>query len=156
MMKVEYVTTKIQREQPSVNNINKFLKQINSPFTISFLKQLSEKPQTYTELMVAMGYSKQKNESGRFAYHIRKLMRNKLIQLDLRSKQYFLPFRGIKAFELLQSIDKIVNLSVSSVEDAQTKLIVDLTKNEGWLRPLIQSEIRLAVEQLTKKGKRQS
>ena len=107
----------------------------------------------YHALMNAYGF-KTKKDSGRFAYYLRHAKSVGFAELDPKTKQYYLTFKGIKAFELLESIQKISNLSMTNPEDAQTRLIVDLNQNKNWLRPLIQSEIRLAVEQLTQKGKR--
>jgi len=98
--------------------------------------------------MKKMGY-KEKKQSGKFAYYIRKIAKTGLVQLDSRTREYYLTFRGIKALELLQMIDKIVNLNMDSVDDAQTKIIVSLNKNQSWLEPLLRNEIQKIHDSLT-------
>jgi hypothetical protein len=73
-----------------------------------------------------------------------------LIERDWRSKEYYLTFKGIKTSELLSSVEKIANLSIATMDDADTKLIVNLNRHENWLKTLIRDEMRHAVKELKK------
>lgn len=146
------IIVQMRETEPHTYNMYKFLNEISKPYTQKMVRILNKRSLPYHALMNEFGL-KSKSESGRFAYYLRHAKTVGFVKLDIKTKQYYLTFKGIKAFELLESIEKISNLSMSSPEDAQTKLLVDLNQNKGWLRPLIQSEIRLAVEQLTKRRK---
>ena len=152
MMLKETIVTKTRQKQPRIYNMMSFIKTINRPYVIILLRLLEDKPQSYTELKDQFGLSG--NESSKFAFYLRRLKTELLIQKDRPRSTYFLTYKGTCAVRILESIEKIANFSIENIDDVTAQLTVNLEQNKSWLRPLIQSEIRLAVEQMTKKGKR--
>lgn len=147
MMLKETIVTKTKQAQPRIYNMMSFIKTINRPYVIILLRMLEDKPQSYTELKNRFGLPR--SESSKFAFYLRRLKTELLIQKDGQRSTYFLTYKGTCAVRLLESIEKIANFSMDNLDDVTAKLTVSLEQNKDWLRPLIQSEIRLAVKQLT-------
>lgn len=151
MMEIN-LQTEAKQKEPEIYNIVRFIKEINKPFIIKLLHILNDRPLTYSDVAKVTGFTN--NASGnKFAYHLRRARKINIIDVDPRTKQYYLTFKGIKAFELIESVNKIANLRIDNIENATTKIIVDLNRNKGWLKPLIEYEIHEAVKQLTKRRK---
>ncbi len=65
-----------------------------SPNRIDILRILNSKgPLTYSELKSLAGF-KSKKESGKFAYHLRKLLRQSLVALNKAERRYTITKRG--------------------------------------------------------------
>jgi hypothetical protein len=128
-------------------NIIKFLCEVSNPYGIKIIRLLYNGDKPYIQLFHEFGFYK-KSQSGRFAYYIRHLLATNLIKKDPLTKQYGLTFRGLKAAELLDSVEKIANLSMDTLSDAKVRIAVDLNENKCWLAPLIKTEIRRAVKEL--------
>lgn len=139
----------IVEKQPELFNVSVFLRTINHVARIKLLQSLRSKSSKYTDLMLEMGIKPRTGNSGKFAYHVRRIRDAGLITLDKKTDTYHLTFIGIKAVQLLDSVQKITNMSISNPDDALTKMIIDLNQNESWLKPLIQKEMRDAAKHLT-------
>jgi predicted transcriptional regulator len=131
---------------PELNNMIKFINALQRPYVIRMIRIMHEKPQTFTELRDAFGF-KDRAQGNKFAHYLRTLKELGIAQQD-RNKMYYLTFKGVCAFRLLESIEKICNLSIGTIQDATTKLIVDLEQNKSWLKPLIKFEMRQAIREL--------
>ena len=142
------ITTRTKLEQPRIQNMIVFINQVTKPYTIKLIRLLESRPQTYTELMHQFGLHKNKSK---FAYYIRKAQEAELIKHDKLSRLYYLTFKGLKACELTASVEKIANLGIDSLEDAATKLILDLNHNKHWLEPVIRDEMQKAVREICKR-----
>lgn len=138
----------IIEKEPELFNISQFLKIINYVGRMKILRLLRSTSYNYTDLMTEYGVMSRTQGSGKFAYHLRKMRQTGLIELNKEKRMYSLTFRGTKAVELLDTVEKITNLSMSSPENAMTKITANLNKNESWLRPLIQKEIRNAMKEM--------
>ncbi len=94
----------------SIEPIPKRAKMIFSVMTnltrIEMLRVLnSEGPLTYSELKVNVGF-KSKRESGKFAYHLRKLLRYSLISLNKQERRYMITNRGKLILGIIKQIEE--------------------------------------------------
>lgn len=129
----------------------RFLLVISRPYIKTILDTISKNPIRYSQLQKILS-TKYEAKKGITAFYVRKAREAGLMKLDRLNGTYAITFKGIKAKELLESINKIANLSISNPHDANTQLIVSLEQNKSWLRPLIKSEIQAAVKELTKEA----
>lgn len=94
----------------SAEHIPKRAKMIFSVMTnltrIEMLRVLNSKgPLTYSELKVNVGF-KSKRESGKFAYHLRKLLRYSLISLNKQERRYMITNRGKLILGIIKQIEE--------------------------------------------------
>ena len=74
-----------------------------SPNRIDILRILNSKgPLTYSELKSLAGF-KSKKESGKFAYHLRKLLRQSLVALNKSERRYTITNLGKLSFKFSQT-----------------------------------------------------
>jgi hypothetical protein len=74
-----------------------------SPNRIDILRILNSKgPLTYSELKSLAGF-KSKKESGKFAYHLRKLLRQSLVALNKSERRYTITNLGKTCFKFSQT-----------------------------------------------------
>jgi len=84
----------------------KVLSLASSQVRMDILRTLKSKgPLTYADLKSYSDVKKGK-QSGIFAYHVRKLLRQSLVELDIPSKMYEITGHGIHIFNLAQKIRK--------------------------------------------------
>jgi len=78
---------------------------IKSPHRIDILRVLNSKgPQIYPELKSLAGF-KSKKESGKFAYHLRRLLREKLVALNKSERRYKITNLGWLVLSLAEEIE---------------------------------------------------
>src|SRR5680860_1855227 len=77
-----------------------------SPNRIDILRILNSKgPLTYSELKSLAGF-KSKKESGKFAYHLRKLLRQSLVSLNKAERRYTITNLGKLVLSLARQIEE--------------------------------------------------
>src|SRR5256886_8753599 len=77
-----------------------------SPNRIDILRILNSKgPLTYSELKSLAGF-KSKKESGKFAYHLRKLLRQSLVALNKAERRYTITNLGKLVLSLARQIEE--------------------------------------------------
>ena len=77
-----------------------------SPNRIDILRILNSKgPLTYSELKSLAGF-KSKKESGKFAYHLRKLLRQSLVALNKSERRYTITNLGKLVLSLARQIEQ--------------------------------------------------
>jgi ribonucleoside-triphosphate reductase (formate) len=119
-----------------------------SPNRIDILRILNSKgPLTYSELKSLAGF-KSKKESGKFAYHLRKLLRQSLVALNKGERRYTITNLGKLVLSLARQIEErsivesgkmYVRTSHNSIEEFNShKIIQSLVREAGM--PLEQSQ----------------
>ena len=97
-----------------------------SPNRIDILRILNSKgPLTYSELKSLAGF-KSKKESGKFAYHLRKLLRQSLVALNKSERRYTITNLGKLVLSLARQIGKDPLLKV---EKCMFEHLVNQLKN---------------------------
>ena len=92
-----------------------------SPNRIDILRILNAKgPLTYSELKALAGF-KSKKESGKFAYHLRKLLRQLLVALNRTERRYTITNLGKLVLSLARQIEErsIIESRQDVCEDKQ-------------------------------------
>jgi ribonucleoside-triphosphate reductase (formate) len=119
-----------------------------SPNRIDILRILNSKgPLTYSELKSLAGF-KSKKESGKFAYHLRKLLRQSLVALNKGERRYTITNLGKLVLSLARQIEErsivesgkmYVRTSHDSIEEFNShKIIQSLVREAGM--PLEQAQ----------------
>ena len=113
-----------------------------SPNRIDILRILNVKgPLTYSELKALAGF-KSKKESGKFAYHLRKLLRQLLVSLNKAERKYTITNLGKLVLSLARQIEErsiveggkmYVRTSRHSIEEFNSHKIVQSLVREGNL-----------------------
>jgi len=111
-----------------------------SPNRIDILRILNSKgPLTYSELKSLAGF-KSKKESGKFAYHLRKLLRQSLVALNKSERRYTITNLGKLVLSLARQIEErsiiesgkmYVRTSLDSIEEFQSNKIIQSLVREG-------------------------
>ncbi len=127
---------------------------LSSPNRVDILKILNSKgPLTYSELKAYAGF-KSKKESGKFAYHLRKLLRQSLISLNKGEKKYLITNLGKMVLKLVRQIEerslvesgKLYFRMIDRLEEFNTnRLVQSLIVNAGML-PEVANKIAEDVE----------
>ncbi|MGA1975095.1 MAG: anaerobic ribonucleoside-triphosphate reductase [Conexivisphaerales archaeon] len=128
--------------QGSVRRVKTIFSVIASPSRLEILKILNAKgPMTYSELKTLAGF-KSKKESGKFAYHLRKLLRQNLIAQNRAERKYMLTTLGrlvlnaakqIEEQALLESGRLFVRSSRHRMEEFTTDKIVHSLVTEAGM-----------------------
>ena len=113
-----------------------------SPNRIDILRILNSKGQlTYSDLKGMAGF-RSKKESGKFAYHLRKLLRQSLVALNKSEKRYTITNLGKLVLSLARQIEErsviesgkmYVRTSHESIEEFSTHKIIQSLVREGSL-----------------------
>lgn len=113
-----------------------------SPNRIDILRILNSKgPLTYSELKSLAGF-KSKKESGKFAYHLRKLLRQSLVALNKSERRYTITNLGKLVLSLARQIEErsiiesgkmYVRTSHESIEEFNSHKIIQSLVREGGL-----------------------
>ncbi|MEM2105391.1 MAG: anaerobic ribonucleoside-triphosphate reductase [Candidatus Bathyarchaeia archaeon] len=84
----------------------KVLKAVSSPVRLQILNLLFDKGSlSYTELMSALKMSPSR-DAGRFAYHLKFLLKADLVEADVESKKYYLTDLGRMVLDVAERIEK--------------------------------------------------
>ena len=126
-----------------------------SPNRIDILRILNSKgPLTYSELKSLAGF-KSKKESGKFAYHLRKLLRQSLVALNKSERRYTITNLGKLVLSLARQIEErsiiesgkmYVRTSHQSIEEFNSHKIIQSLVREGSLPLEIAQKITEEVE----------
>ena len=126
-----------------------------SPNRIDILRILNSKgPLTYSELKSLAGF-KSKKESGKFAYHLRKLLRQSLVALDKSERRYTITNLGKLVLSLARQIEErsiiesgkmYVRTSHDSIEEFNSHKIIQSLVREGSLPLELSQKITEEVE----------
>jgi ribonucleoside-triphosphate reductase len=119
-----------------------------SPNRIDILRILNSKgPLTYSELKSLAGF-KSKKESGKFAYHLRKLLRQSLVALNKGERRYTITNLGKLVLSLARQIEErsivesgkmYVRTTHNSIEEFNSHKIIQSIVREGGM-PLEQAQ----------------
>lgn len=111
-----------------------------SPNRIDILRILNSKgPLTYSELKSLAGF-KSKKESGKFAYHLRKLLRQSLVALNKAERRYTITNLGKLVLSLARQIEErsiiesgkmYVRTRTPSIEEFNSNKIIQSLVREG-------------------------
>ena len=126
-----------------------------SPNRIDILRILNSKgPLTYSELKSLAGF-KSKKESGKFAYHLRKLLRQSLVALNKSERRYTITNLGKLVLSLARQIEErsiiesgkmYVRTSHDSIEEFNSHKIIQSLVREGTLPLELSQKITEEVE----------
>ena len=126
-----------------------------SPNRIDILRILNSKgPLTYSELKSLAGF-KSKKESGKFAYHLRKLLRQSLVALNKSERRYTITNLGKLVLSLARQIEErsiiesgkmYVRTSHDSIEEFNSQKIIQSLVREGSLPLELSQKITEEVE----------
>ena len=126
-----------------------------SPNRIDILRILNSKgPLTYSELKSLAGF-KSKKESGKFAYHLRKLLRQSLVALNKAERRYTITNLGKLVLSLARQIEErsiiesgkmYVRTSHDSIEEFNSHKIIQSLVREGSLPLELSQKITEEVE----------
>jgi len=126
-----------------------------SPNRIDILRILNSKgPLTYSELKSLAGF-KSKKERGKFAYHLRKLLRQSLVALNKSERRYTITNLGKLVLSLARQIEErsiiesgkmYVRTSHSSIEEFNSQKIIQSLVREGSLPLELAQKITEEVE----------
>lgn len=103
-------------EENHENEIVEVLQATSSPIRISILELLEKGPLRYNDLMRKLGLD-QKTDAGKFSFHVKKLMRTRLIEIDEEEKKYRLTRRGESILK------KIYEMQEESIESEERPLV---------------------------------
>jgi ribonucleoside-triphosphate reductase len=98
------------------SEIIEVLQATSSPIRISILELLEKGPLRYNDLMRKLGLD-QKTDAGKFSFHVKKLMRTRLIEIDEEEKKYKLTSKGESILK------KIYEMQEESVESEERPLV---------------------------------
>ena len=94
------------RLQSTSKRVRMIFSVMASPNRIDILRILNSKgPLTYSELKSLAGF-KSKKESGKFAYHLRKLLRQSLVALNKSERRYTITNLGKLVLSLARQIEE--------------------------------------------------
>lgn len=126
-----------------------------NPSRIDILRILNARGMmTYSEIKALAGF-RSKRESGKFAYHLRKLSRQSLVSLNKTDKRYTLTNLGKLVLSLAKQIEErsvvessklYVRSSIGSIDEFQAHRITQSLSREGGLPPDLAEKITEAVE----------
>ena len=126
-----------------------------SPNRIDILRILNSKgPLTYSELKSLAGF-RSKKESGKFAYHLRKLLRQSLVALNKSERRYTITNLGKLVLSLARQIEErsiiesgkmYVRTSHESIEEFNSHKIIQSLVREGSLPLELSQKITEEVE----------
>ena len=141
--------------QSSSKRVRMIFSVMASPNRIDILRILNSKgPLTYSELKSLAGF-KSKKESGKFAYHLRKLLRQSLVALNKSERRYTITNLGKLVLSLARQIEErsiiesgkmYVRTSGESIEEFNSHKIIQSLVREGSLPLELAQKITEEVE----------
>jgi ribonucleoside-triphosphate reductase len=148
-------TTKGGIIQSTSKRVRMIFSVMASPNRIDILRILNSKgPLTYSELKSLAGF-KSKKESGKFAYHLRKLLRQSLVALNKSERRYTITNLGKLVLSLARQIEErsiiesgkmYVRTSHESIEEFNSHKIIQSLVREGSLPLELAQKITEEVE----------
>ena len=151
-------TPELQRSgilQSTSKRVRMIFSVMASPNRIDILRILNSKgPLTYSELKSLAGF-KSKKESGKFAYHLRKLLRQSLVALNKSERRYTITNLGKLVLSLARQIEErsiiesgkmYVRTSHESIEEFTSHKIIQSLVREGSLPLELAQKITEEVE----------
>ena len=148
-------TTKGSILQSTSKRVRMIFSVMASPNRIDILRILNSKgPLTYSELKSLAGF-KSKKESGKFAYHLRKLLRQSLVALNKSERRYTITNLGKLVLSLARQIEErsiiesgkmYVRTSQESIEEFNSHKIIQSLVREGSLPLELAQKITEEVE----------
>ncbi len=143
------------RLQSTSKRVRMIFSVMASPNRIDILRILNSKgPLTYSELKSLAGF-KSKKESGKFAYHLRKLLRQSLVALNKSERRYTITNLGKLVLSLARQIEErsiiesgkmYVRTSHDSIEEFNSDKIIQSLVREGSLPLELSQKITEEVE----------
>ena len=142
-----------------MQDIVKILRIIGNEVRMQIIKLLyNEGELSYGELMQKIGIARDK--SGKFGYHLRQLIDNRIIEIDRNTGKYRLTDLGFKIFDLfkefresylaLQSRDMLVSTSKYVMEYFDKNKIIDSLVRETGIKKSLAKEVAVDVEEKLK------
>jgi len=141
--------------QSTTKRVRMIFSVMASPNRIDILRILNSKgPLTYSELKSLAGF-KSKKESGKFAYHLRKLLRQSLVALNKAERRYTITNLGKLVLSLARQIEErsiiesgkmYVRTSHDSIEEFNSHKIIQSLVREGSLPLELAQKITEEVE----------
>ena len=120
-----------------------------SPNRIDILRILNTKgPLTYSELKALAGF-KSKKESGKFAYHLRKLLRQLLVALNKAERRYTITNLGKLVLSLARQIEERSIIESGKMYVRTSRHTIEEFNSHKIIQSLVR-EANLPLEQATK------
>ncbi|MGE5638357.1 MAG: anaerobic ribonucleoside-triphosphate reductase [Chloroflexota bacterium] len=139
----------------------KVLKAVSSPLRLQILNFLYDKSAlSYSELMNALKMNPSR-DAGRFAYHLKFLLRTNLVEADVDSKKYYLTDLGKMIIDVADRVEKnaqkpktlLVRTSHSTLEEFDSNKIANSLIKEAKMPPDQAQKIGKETEKLLEKSK---
>src|SRR4030067_779320 len=139
----------------------KVLKAISSPIRLHILNLLFDKGAlSYTELMNQLKMHPSR-DAGRFAYHLKFLLKANLVEADAEAKKYFLTELGKMVIDIADRVDKkalkprgmLVRTSHSTLEEFDANKIANSLIREAKMPPEQAQKTAKDAEKLIQKSK---
>ncbi len=139
----------------------KVLKAISSPLRLTILNLLFDKGAlSYTELMNALKMNPSR-DAGRFAYHLKFLLKVDLLEVDSDAKKYYLTELGKMVIDVADRVEKkaykrrgmLVRTSHHTLEDFDANRIASSLIKEAKMPPEIAQKTAKEVEKRLRKSK---
>ena len=127
------------RKQPQRSRGVKVLKAVSSPLRLQILNLLFDKNAlAYTELMTELKMNPSR-DAGRFAYHLKFMLKAGLVEADVETKKYFLTDLGKMVLDVADRVEKkavksnsmLVRTSHSTFEEFDVNKITNSLIKEG-------------------------
>src|SRR3989337_2610101 len=139
----------------------KVLKAISSPYRLQILNLLFDKSAlSYTELMNSLRMNPSR-DAGRFAYHLKCLLKEDLVEADPEAKKYFLTELGKMVMDVAERVEKkalkqkgmFVRTSHSTLEEFDANKIANSLIREAKMPPELAQKAAKEAEKLLLKLK---
>jgi len=125
-----------------------------SPIRLQILRSLSRQPMNYSDLMKAVGMTRQR-AAGRFAYHLKKLLAAELVKVNEKSKLYELSRKGVTILQYVDNLKDelagsemmIVRRTESTVEAFDRNKIVNVLISEAGMPAKLASHLATMAEE---------
>ncbi len=137
------------------------LKAVSSPLRLQILNLLSDKgPLSYTELMSSLKMNPSR-DAGRYAYHLKSLLKTDLIEVDVDAKKYFLTEMGRMVIDVADKINKkvskpkkmFIRASRSALEEFDANRIANSLIREAKMPPDLAQRVAKEAEKHLIKSK---
>jgi ribonucleoside-triphosphate reductase len=139
----------------------KVLKAVSSPLRLQILNLLFDKSAlSYTELMTALKMNPSR-DAGRFAYHLKFLLKASLVEADVETKKYYLTDLGKMVIDVADRVEKnaqkpkamLVRTSHSTLEEFDANKIANSLIREAKMPPELAQKTAKEAEKLLQKSK---
>ncbi len=146
--------------QPHRTRGAKVLKAVSSPLRLQFLNLLFENALSYTELMNALKMNPSR-DAGRFAYHLKFLLKTNLVEADVETKKYYLTDLGKMIIDVADRVERnaqktkamLVRTSHSTLEEFDQNKITNALIKEAKMPADQAQKTAKETEKLLQKAK---